>query len=104
MLTAAALLLQTALIIGLFYEHRRRRVAEMEAGHRMAELAHLNRAATVGELSASIAHELTQPLAAMAANSSAALRWLAKATPIPISARHEPPSTASSMTVTERIS
>jgi signal transduction histidine kinase len=83
MLVSAALLLQTGLIIGLFYEHRRRRFAEVESRHRMAELAHMNRTATVGELSASIAHELNQPLAAIAANSSAALRWLAKATPTP---------------------
>jgi signal transduction histidine kinase len=81
MLVAAALLLQTGMIAGLFYERRRRRVAELEARHRMAELAHINRLATAGELSTSIAHELNQPLAAMAANSSAALRWLAKATP-----------------------
>jgi C4-dicarboxylate-specific signal transduction histidine kinase len=47
----------------------------------MSELAHLNRSATAGELSASIAHEVKQPLSAIAANGSAALRWLAKATP-----------------------
>jgi signal transduction histidine kinase len=82
-LIAAALMLQTGLIIGLFYEHRQRRAAEVKALHHMAELAHMNRTATVGELSASIAHELSQPLAAIAANSSAALRWLAKAPPSP---------------------
>jgi signal transduction histidine kinase len=81
MLVAAALLLQTGLIIGLFFEHRRRRAAEVETRHRMAELAHMNRVSTAGELSASIAHELNQPLAAIATNSSAALRWLAKDTP-----------------------
>jgi signal transduction histidine kinase len=81
MLIAVALLSQTGLIIGLFQEHRRRRMAEVEARHRMAELAHMNRAATAGELSASIAHELNQPLTAITANSSAALRWLASATP-----------------------
>ena len=47
----------------------------------MTELAHLNRIATAGELSASIAHEVKQPLAAIVAQSSAALRWLAHTTP-----------------------
>lgn len=41
------------------------------------ELAHLNRVMTVGELAASIAHEINQPLAAMVWNANAALRWLA---------------------------
>ncbi len=81
MLIAAALLLQTGLIIGLIYEHRRRLVAEIDARRRMSELAHMNRVATAGAVSASIAHELNQPLAAIAANGSAGLRWLAKATP-----------------------
>jgi signal transduction histidine kinase len=74
-------LIQAALIVGLLYEHRRRRLAEGESFRRMTELAHLNRIATAGELSASIAHEVKQPLAAMAAQSGAALRWLAHGTP-----------------------
>jgi PAS domain S-box-containing protein len=40
------------------------------------ELAHSNRAATMGQLTASIAHEVKQPFAATAANAAAALRWL----------------------------
>jgi PAS domain S-box-containing protein len=40
------------------------------------ELAHLNRVLTVGELAASIAHEINQPLAAIVMNGNAALRWL----------------------------
>ena len=40
------------------------------------ELAHANRAATMGQLTASIAHEVKQPIAAAAANAAAALRWL----------------------------
>ena len=40
------------------------------------ELAHANRAATMGQLAASIAHEIKQPLAATAINASAALHWL----------------------------
>jgi signal transduction histidine kinase len=80
-LIVSVILVQTALIAGLLYEHRRRRIAEVESLRRMTELAHLNRVATAGELSASIAHEVRQPLAAMAAQSGAALRWLAQGTP-----------------------
>ena len=47
----------------------------------MNELARMNRVATAGELSASIAHEVNQPLAAMVANANAVLRFLASATP-----------------------
>jgi C4-dicarboxylate-specific signal transduction histidine kinase len=41
-----------------------------------AELAHVNRVTTMGQLAASIAHELNQPLAAAITNAHAALRWL----------------------------
>jgi ABC-type uncharacterized transport system substrate-binding protein len=69
---AAVVLLQTALIIGQLYEHRRRRHAEVERPQRMLELAHINRHSTAGELSASIAHELNQPLGAILSNAEAA--------------------------------
>ena len=68
----AVLLIQTALIIGLMYEHRRRRKAEFEGRRRLSELAHMNRHATAGELSASLAHEINQPLGAILNNSEAA--------------------------------
>lgn len=42
-----------------------------------AELAHATRVMTMGELTASIAHEVNQPLAAVVTNGSACLRWLA---------------------------
>jgi PAS domain S-box-containing protein len=41
-----------------------------------AELAHANRVATMGQLTASIAHEVKQPIAGAAINAQAALRWL----------------------------
>ena len=41
-----------------------------------AELAHVTRLAAIGELTASLAHELSQPLAAIAANAAACVRWL----------------------------
>jgi C4-dicarboxylate-specific signal transduction histidine kinase len=46
-----------------------------------AELAHTTRLAAMGELVASMAHELNQPLAAVAANGEAAMRWLAREMP-----------------------
>jgi signal transduction histidine kinase len=80
-LISAALVLQSLLIGRLFYEHRRRRKAEVEASRRMAELAHMNRSAAIGQMSASIVHEINQPLAAMLMNAGTGLRWLAKDTP-----------------------
>jgi C4-dicarboxylate-specific signal transduction histidine kinase len=46
-----------------------------------AELAHVTRVTTLGELAASIAHEVNQPLAAVVANAEACLRWLGRGTP-----------------------
>ncbi|PSO24786.1 AAA family ATPase [Bradyrhizobium sp. MOS002] len=46
-----------------------------------AELAHANRVATMGQLSASIAHEVNQPIAALLTNAGTAMRWLARQPP-----------------------
>jgi signal transduction histidine kinase len=73
---SALILLQAALIGFLIYEHRRRHLAEVLARSSMAELTHMNRVATAGELSASIAHEIRQPLTGIVASASAARRWL----------------------------
>jgi PAS domain S-box-containing protein len=58
-------------------------VQESEERYREAqmELAHANRVTALGQLSASIAHEVTQPIAAAVNNASAALRWLNKGPP-----------------------
>ena len=80
-LVAAVLLIQTTLIIGLFYEHRRRQTAESVSRNAMGRLAHMNRVATAGALSASIAHEVSQPLTAIVACAGAGLRFLTR--PIP---------------------
>ena len=45
------------------------------------ELAHVTRVMTLGELTASIAHEVNQPLAAIVTNGNACLRWLGGASP-----------------------
>ena len=47
----------------------------------MSELTQLNRVAAAGELSATIAHEITQPITGMVTNANAALRWLSRETP-----------------------
>src|SRR5688500_3653541 len=83
-------LLQTALVIALLLNNaqrrraelarqeseQRRRRAEEEVQRQRDELAHALRLTTLGELTASIAHELNQPLTAIAANAQAAHRLL----------------------------
>jgi signal transduction histidine kinase len=56
-----------------------RREREYRKAH--MELAHATRVATLGQLSASITHELKQPLAAIATGANASLRWLARQPP-----------------------
>jgi signal transduction histidine kinase len=63
---------QGLLIATLFVQRRRRRVAEGESRKRYAEMTHMNRRVAMGELSASIAHELNQPLGAIRNNAGAA--------------------------------
>src|SRR5262245_172205 len=72
----AVLLLQAGVIAGLAIEHRRRRAAELELRQRLLEVLHLNRTAVAGTLSASVAHELNQPLAAIQSNVDAAMLYL----------------------------
>jgi PAS domain S-box-containing protein len=55
--------------------------AEQALREAQAELAHVTRVTTLGELTASIAHEVNQPLAAVVANAEACLRWLDRETP-----------------------
>jgi PAS domain S-box-containing protein len=51
--------------------------AEQELRQAQAELAHISRVTALGELTASIAHEVNQPIAGVVTNAEAALRWLA---------------------------
>ena len=55
--------------------------AEEALQQAQAELAHVTRVATLGELAASIAHEVNQPLAAIVADAAASLNWLAAPRP-----------------------
>jgi two-component system sensor kinase FixL len=59
-------------------EHRR---VDLEIQRQRDELAHVARVSTLGELTASLAHEIHQPLAAIMSNAQAALRFLAQDEP-----------------------
>jgi PAS domain S-box-containing protein len=61
--------------------------AERALREAQTELAHVTRVTTLGELTASIAHEVNQPLAAAVANAEACLRWLKRETPDLVAAR-----------------
>ena len=71
-----ALLLQTPLVGWLLFEHDRRRIVEVKLHARELEVIHLNRTATAGALSASVAHELNQPLGAIQSYAEAATLYL----------------------------
>jgi signal transduction histidine kinase len=62
---------QGTIITGLLVERRRRRAAERESRLHLLEVAHLSQSATAGALSASIGHELNQPLSAIRTNAEA---------------------------------
>jgi PAS domain S-box-containing protein len=59
----------------------RLRTSEQRLLDAQMELARVTRVTTLGELTASIAHEVNQPLAAVVANAEAGLRWLRRGTP-----------------------
>jgi signal transduction histidine kinase len=80
-LIACVILIQGGLIGGLLHERRRRRLAEVESRQRLAELAHLNRYAAVGELTTSIAHEISQPLGSILTNAETAELMLKSSSP-----------------------
>jgi C4-dicarboxylate-specific signal transduction histidine kinase len=59
----------------------RDRAAQVALDKAQADLAHVARVTTLGELTASIAHEVNQPLAAVLASAEACVRWLDRETP-----------------------
>jgi signal transduction histidine kinase len=78
--TMVFLIFQTVLIIFLIEINRRRKKASAqlrEFMERYQELLRVDRSSRLGELTASLAHELNQPLAAILSNAQAALRFLA---------------------------
>ena len=64
-------------LAGIAEDITERKRAEQALQESQAALARVTRIAAMGELTASIAHEINQPLAAVVANGSASLRWLA---------------------------
>jgi C4-dicarboxylate-specific signal transduction histidine kinase len=67
--------------VGAVTDITERKRAEEALQRAQTELAHVSRVMTVGQLSASIAHEMNQPLSAMVTNANAGLRWLAGDSP-----------------------
>jgi PAS domain S-box-containing protein len=63
-------------VLGASTDITRRKGVELEARRQRAELAHVARISMMGELAASLAHELNQPLTAILSNAQAALRFL----------------------------
>jgi C4-dicarboxylate-specific signal transduction histidine kinase len=57
------------------------RLAEQALSRVRSDLAHANRVATIGELAATIAHEVNHPIAATLLNAENARRWLARQPP-----------------------
>ncbi len=63
-------------MIGVVLDITERKEAESELQLQRQELAHITRVSTMGELAASLAHELNQPLTAILSNAQAAQRFL----------------------------
>jgi PAS domain S-box-containing protein len=63
--------------IGTIMDVTERKGAEEALRRAQAELAHISRVTTMGELTASLAHEVNQPIAASVTNAKTCLRWLA---------------------------
>jgi C4-dicarboxylate-specific signal transduction histidine kinase len=70
---------EAALVIG--HDLTEHIVASEKLRQAQADLAHINRVTTMGELTASLAHEVNQPIAGAVTNAHACLRWLAGAAP-----------------------
>jgi len=78
----AAISLENAMLYrDLIEENRQREQAEEALRHAQAGLARVVRLTTMGELVASIVHEISQPLSAIGTSASAALRWLDRQAP-----------------------
>jgi PAS domain S-box-containing protein len=69
------------MFLGSTVDMTERKRAEDALQATQAELARVQRSTIMGEITASIAHEINQPLAAIVANANSGLRWLANKTP-----------------------
>ena len=68
-------------VVGALMDITAAKLSEDALHRAQAELSHVTRVATLGELTASITHEVNQPLAAIVTNAQASVRWLTRATP-----------------------
>jgi PAS domain S-box-containing protein len=68
-------------LVGALLDVTESKRAEEALAQSQSELAHVTRMMTLGELTASIAHEVNQPLAAIVTNGEAGLRWLTRSAP-----------------------
>lgn len=87
-LAALGAVLESILVAVLLWQRRQareteaaRKRAELETAAARDEISHLNRVASMGELAASLAHELNQPLSGILSNAQAAQRFLAQPEP-----------------------
>jgi C4-dicarboxylate-specific signal transduction histidine kinase len=84
-ITIAAFVIISFLVNGLIFQRRR---TDEKLRKLQADLTHVARVTTVGELTASIAHEVNQPLGAVVTNAEACLLWLDRGAPNLDEARH----------------
>jgi PAS domain S-box-containing protein len=68
-------------VVGTNVDVTERKCAEEALRQAQADLAHVNRVTTMGELAASLAHEIKQPIAAAVTNARTCLRWLRRDCP-----------------------
>jgi PAS domain S-box-containing protein len=68
-------------ILAMAFDVSERNQARLKLQHAAAELAHATRVSTLGQLSASLAHEINQPLAAIITYAKSGRRWLGRADP-----------------------
>jgi C4-dicarboxylate-specific signal transduction histidine kinase len=68
-------------LAGIAIERKLAREERERLRQAQADLAHMNRVATMGELTASLAHEVNQPIAAALTNANTCLRWLTREHP-----------------------
>lgn len=69
------------IFVGTMQDITERRLAEEAVSELRSELAHVSRVSTLGAMTASIAHEVNQPLSGITTNASALVRMLASASP-----------------------
>jgi signal transduction histidine kinase len=78
LLTLAIILAESMLIAALLVERRRRKLAQRRADEARRQVAHMGRLAVVGELVATISHEIRQPLTAIRTNAETGVKVIGR--------------------------